>query len=134
MTSVPTAPVPSGPPLVPPIAQVPGLTGSAAAGDTRQAPAVNFASPSKYHVPGLPVIAENVSVGQTAGSGGRTSAPIQGFGGCAAVPFATSPSDSRPMAASLNVSPGVGGASWQSEPVFNGITGQAGMTVDGVYH
>ncbi len=68
-SSIPTAPVSSGPPLVPPIPQVPGLTGSAIACDTRQVPVVNFVSPSKYHVPRLPMIAESVPVGHTAGSG-----------------------------------------------------------------
>ncbi len=79
--SVPSAPVSLGHPLVPPIAQVPGLTGSAVAGEARQAPTVNFVSPSKYHVPGLPMIAESVSVGRMAGSGGRTSTRFPTDGG-----------------------------------------------------
>ncbi len=131
---VPVAPVATRPsPTAPSPPQVPGLSGSAIASEMRQAPAVNFVSPSKYHVPGLPKIAANASLGQSVGSEGCTSAPVQGSGGCTAVPLVTSPGDSRPTAANPSVSPGVGGASWQSEPVLNGIIGQAGMTADGVY-
>ncbi len=79
------------------------------------------------------MIAENVSGDQTVGSGGRTSTPVQGSGGFIAMPFVSSPSDPGSSAVNQNPFPVGGVPSWQPTSAFNGMTGQVGMTVDGVY-
>ncbi len=77
------------------------------------------------------MIAENVPVTQMAASGANPPV-FGGAGGCSSVPIVTSPSD-KSTGVGLNMSLGNGMGSWQSEPAFNGVTGQAGLTIDGVY-
>ncbi len=110
--SLPTAPGAASSPPVVSSSQVPGLSGKAVAGAAPSVSSVNFLSSSKHHVPGLPMITENVSLNQTVASGTGPSVS-GGAGGCSSVPIVTSPSD-RPTGVGLNMSPGNGMGSWQS--------------------